>query len=348
MLFDENVKATALPLSLLKNITDDFTNNNEIGNGGFAVVYKGLLENGVVAVKKLANMSVTDERRFLGEVECLMKAKHKNIVRFLGYCSDSQGQWVEYNGKSVMGDVRQRLLCFEYVPNRSLDKYIKGAHTSLEWGKRYQIIKGVCEGLHFLHKKNIVHSDLKPANILLDNDMTPKITDFGISRCFDGKQTHIITKSIIGSRRYLAPEGFYGKISFKSDIFSLGVTIIEILTLNEDYPDVLRVLKCWEHRLEKSQKDQELEQISVCTKVAQSCLEFYPAKRPSAQDIIDILKQKEGNEWPIETGGSSSTVPYESSHVEDKSKSSSSTGPKAYSFAQNKNMPPRRRHRRIC
>ncbi|KAF8688172.1 hypothetical protein HU200_042403 [Digitaria exilis] len=135
-----------------------------------------------------------------------------------------------------MGDVRQRLLCFEYLPNRSLDKYIKDA--SLEWRKCYKIIKGVCKGLHFLHKKNIVHSDLKPANILLDNDMVPKIADFGISRCFDGKQTHTVTANITGSMGYLAPEVFYGKISFKSDIFSLGVIIIEILTGNKDYPDV--------------------------------------------------------------------------------------------------------------
>ncbi|CAL5060399.1 unnamed protein product [Urochloa decumbens] len=306
MLFDESMEAKALPLSLLKCITNDFSDNLEIGRGGSAVVYKGLLENGEVAVKKLSQTSHIDDMKFHVEVDCLMKAKHKNIVRFLGYCSDTQGQIEKHNGKSVMAEVRQRLLCFEYHLNGSLYEYIKDA--SREWGKCYQIIKGVCEGLQYLHKERIVHLDLKPANVLLDNDMVPKITDFGISRCFDEKQTHLVTSKIVGTAGYLAPEFFYGKLSFKSDIFSLGVIIIEILTSKKDYPDVKDVLERWRHKVEQSQKEQQLEQIRVCTKLGQRCLDYDPAKRPSINSVINVLEQTEIKKLRIETGASSSTA----------------------------------------
>ncbi|KAF8772877.1 hypothetical protein HU200_005268 [Digitaria exilis] len=317
MLFDESLEAKALPLSLLKYITNDFSDNLEIGRGGSAVVYKGLLENGEVAVKKLFQTSDIDDIKFHGEVNCLIKAKHKNIVRFLGYCSDTQGQIEKHNGKSVMAEVRQRLLCFEYHLNGSLYEYIKDG--SLEWEKCYQIIKGVCEGLQCLHKERIVHSDLKPANILLDNDMVPKITDFGISRCFDEKQTHVVTSKIIGTAGYLAEEFIYdGKLSFKSDIYSLGVIIIEILTAKKESPDVKDVLERWWHKVEKSQKEQQLEQIRLCTKLGQRCLAKDPAKRPSIHSVINVLEQTETKKLRIETGASSSMVLQASSVVEEK------------------------------
>ncbi|OEL18921.1 Cysteine-rich receptor-like protein kinase 7 [Dichanthelium oligosanthes] len=271
ILFDESAEAKVLSLSLLKCITDNFSDNLEIGRGGFAVVYKGLLGNVPVAVKKLSKI---DEEKFSGE----------------------------YDGKPVMADICERLLCFEYLPNGSLDEYIKDA--PLVWRKHYQIIKGVCEGLRYLHEKQIVHSDLKPANILLDNDMVAKITDFGISRCFDGKQTHAITKNVIFSPGYAAPEVFNGKFSFKSDIYSLGVIIIEILTADKGYPVAEDVLEHWGHKEEESQKEHQLEveQIRVCTEVGRSCLQYDPVKRPSAQCIIDILEQTESKVPSIETG----------------------------------------------
>ncbi|CAL5024126.1 unnamed protein product [Urochloa decumbens] len=288
MVSNESLEAKALPLSLLKCITNDFSDNHKIGHGGFAVVYKGLLENGaVVAVKKLSQTSDTDEGKFHGEVDCLMKAKHKNIVRFLGYCSDTQGLRVELNGKSVMAEVRQRLLCYEYLPNGSLDKYIS--------------------------------------------------KDFGISRRFDEKQTHVVTSKIAGTLGYLAPELYCGKISFKSDIYSLGFIMIEILTGEKGYPVVEDVLKRWRHKVEKSQEEWQLEQIRVCTEVGQRCLEPDPAKRPRAQDIISVLEQTESEERRAETGANSSTVPQASSLVENKNKLNGSTVPQTSSLVENKN-----------
>ncbi|VAI24244.1 unnamed protein product [Triticum turgidum subsp. durum] len=239
MLSHENEQPKALPLSLLEDITDGFSENRQIGSGGFAVVYKGMLENGTVAVKKLFERLDIPDNKFNEEIRCLMKVKHKNIVRFLGYCANVQGEMVGYDGDFVMADVRQRLLCFEYVPKGSLDEYIKDASFGLGWIKSYQIIKGICEGLHYLHENHIVHLDLKPANILLDDNMVPKITDFGLSRCFDEKQSRAITKNMSGTWGYMPPEFHNGDIciiTYKSDIYSLGVIIMEMLTGKKWYP----------------------------------------------------------------------------------------------------------------
>ncbi|XP_037438969.1 receptor-like protein kinase ANXUR2 isoform X1 [Triticum dicoccoides] len=312
MLFDENVEPMPLPLSLLEDITSSFSEDQAIGYGGFAVVYKGMLDNGTIAVKKLFETFCIDEKQFSEEIHCLMKAKHKNIVRFLGYCSNAQGEMVDYKGKLVLADVRERLLCFEYLRNGSLDKKITDASCGLEWRQRYQIIIGICNGLYYLHQKHIVHLDLKPENILLDDHMMPKITDFGLSRCFDEKQTRTVASKLIGTMGYLAPEFFGGRqITFKSDIYSLGIIIIDILTGDKGYVDVEnQVLERWRYRLEKSHGDTQLVQVQVCTEIAIECCDFNPAKRPDMQDIIDRLGATQNvDEFAAETGCSSSSVP---------------------------------------
>uniref|UniRef100_A0ACD6A3V6 Uncharacterized protein n=1 Tax=Avena sativa TaxID=4498 RepID=A0ACD6A3V6_AVESA len=293
MLLDETAEPKALPLSLLESITDGFSPDHQIGRGGFAVVYKGTLQNGTVAVKRLLNIHM-DENEFQREVQCLMKVKHKNIVRFLGYCADTQGNMTEYNGKLVMADVQQRLLCFEYLPNGSVHDYITDASSRLEWRTCYKIIKGICNGLHYLHGNHIVHLDLKPLNVLLDEHMVPKIADFGLSRCFEENQSQTITSKVVGSLGYFAPELYSGKITMKSDIYSLGVIIIEVLTGEKGCPDVGNVLASWSGRLKKSYEDTQLEQVRVCTEIGIDCSDFNPAKRPiGTQNIIERLKETE-------------------------------------------------------
>lgn len=312
ILLDEGAEPKALPLSLLEHITSSFSDEKEIGDGGFARVYKGVLDNGTVAVKKLFGTVDLDEKKFSEEIRCLMKAKHKNIVRFLGYCSDTQGEMVDCEGKLVLADVRKRLLCFEYLPKGSLDKQITDASFGLEWSKRYQIISGICDGLYYLHQNHIVHMDLKPANILLDDNMMPKIADFGLSRCFDEKQSRAITSNMLGTIGYLAPE-FYARrqITFKLDIYSLGMIIIEILTGEKGYADIDNVLERWRSRLDKSQEDKQLVQVRVCTEIAIECTDFNPAKRPDAHHIIDRLDAtRNADEFATETeASSSSSVP---------------------------------------
>uniref|UniRef100_A0ACD5TCI5 Uncharacterized protein n=2 Tax=Avena sativa TaxID=4498 RepID=A0ACD5TCI5_AVESA len=309
ILLDEGETPTDLPLSLLKEITNDFSDEREIGRGGFAVVYKGMLANGTVAVKKLSKPHM-HERQFHQEVECLMKVQHKNIVRFFGYCSDTQERAANYNGKFVMAEIRQRLLCFEYLSNGSLKNYIQqDAACGLEWRICYQIIKGICEGLHYLHRNYILHLDLKPANVLLDINMLPKIADFGLSKCFHEKQSQIVTSKPCGTIGYSAPESYSGRYTYKSDLYSVGVIIIEILTGEKGYVELEDVLEMWKNRLKKSHGDTRLlEQVKICAVIGMSCIEFNAQKRPDTQEIIDRFHQVEITIGSIIEVGTSSSL----------------------------------------
>ncbi|KAF7026424.1 hypothetical protein CFC21_038529 [Triticum aestivum] len=301
MLCDETAEPKALPLSLLEEITGDFSDEQEIGRGGFAVVYKGKLENRTVAVKRMSNTYMY-EKEFQREVECLMMVKHKNVVRFLGYCADTQGSMEKYDGKFVMADVQQRLLCFEYLPKGSLHEYITDTSSGLPWRDRYRIIEGVCQGLHYLHQKNIVHLDLKPANLLLDDNLVAKIADFGLSRCFGEMQSRVITENIAGTLGYLAPEFGNGVITYQFDIYSLGVIIIEILTGKKGYHAVDNVVGSWSNVMGKSQSNVQLEQVRVCAEIGIECTNFNPAKRPDTQYVINRLAETETIDGYIETG----------------------------------------------
>ncbi|CAM0908456.1 unnamed protein product [Alopecurus aequalis] len=292
MLIDESVEPGALSLSFLEKITYGFSDDMVIGRGGFAVVYMGILDNGAaIAVKKIRTHFYMPDKKFQGEVACLMKAKHKNIVRFLGYCADTKGSMEMYDGHLVMADTQERLMCFEYLPNGSLEHYIKDTSGGLQWRKWYRIIKGVCEGLHYLHENYILHLDLKPSNILMDEEMMPKLIDFGGSRCFDEGQMDVTTITITGTMGYMAPELLSsGKITYRSDLFSLGVIIKEILTGEKGHQDRDTILQSWRDRSDQSQ----WEQIRVCTEIGIQCTDYNPANRPeSIKHIIDRLLETE-------------------------------------------------------
>ncbi|KAL6880190.1 hypothetical protein ACP4OV_011755 [Aristida adscensionis] len=286
-LLDKNAEPSDLPISLLKAITKNFS--DEIGSGGFAVVYKGLVGNEMVAVKKLHHSVDLTDDTFHREVACLMKVKHKNIVRFLGYCADTQGKMMEYQGRYVMADVRQRFLCFEYLSNGSLRNHISGATHGLEWGNRYKIIKEICEGLNYLHENHIVHLDLKPENVLLDDKMVPKIADFGLSRSFGEAQTRVVTRTFVGTPGYVAPEYFNGEITKKSDIYSLAVIISEILTGQKVPSPVENVVEIWRNRLATSTQDIPLQQVRACAQISVDCVNLDPEMRPVTRDILEML-----------------------------------------------------------
>ncbi|VAI80850.1 unnamed protein product [Triticum turgidum subsp. durum] len=200
---DPNAPPMSLPLDFLKDITCDFSNESVLGEGGFGVVYKGVLQSGkIIAVKKLFEIRLKEET-FQNEVSSLMGIKHQNVLLFVGYCAESKWEAIEQpsgSGKHIFAEMPNRLLCFEYASNKSLDKHISDESLGIEWNTRYEIIKGVCSGMHFLHDEcHIVHLDLKPENILLDSTMTPKIADFGISRIFGEQQSRLVTDNRAGT-----------------------------------------------------------------------------------------------------------------------------------------------------
>uniref|UniRef100_A0ACD5XL93 Uncharacterized protein n=1 Tax=Avena sativa TaxID=4498 RepID=A0ACD5XL93_AVESA len=240
MLGDQSSEPHSLPLKYLKKITNSSSDERVLGRGGSGVVYKGELSNGeVIAVKKLERSLPSFEKQFTNEVYHFMKLRHPNIVRLLGYCYETHNVCLQHNGKYVFAEMSERLLCLEYLPNGSLDRYISDESSGLDWPTRYKIIEGICYGLHYLHVEThnpVLHLDLKPANILLDNGMLPKLTDFGLSRLLDQQQT-ICTSSREGTIGYMSPEYLHGDIvTTKSDIFSLGVIIMEVIRGDRDYP----------------------------------------------------------------------------------------------------------------
>ncbi|CAO2141076.1 unnamed protein product, partial [Urochloa humidicola] len=163
----------------------------------------------------------------------------------------------------------------------------------LDWRTCYPIIKGICEGLHYLHQQNIVHLDLKPANILLDSKLVPRIADFGLAKCFDEKQTRAITSKVVGSQGYMAPESYDGVITYKADIYSLGVIITEMLTGQKGYLQIENVLERWSARFQPLEGGNWLEHVRVCAEIGLKCINPNPVERPLTGYIIETLAEME-------------------------------------------------------
>ncbi|KAI3817673.1 hypothetical protein L1987_11469 [Smallanthus sonchifolius] len=201
--------------------TNNFSESNKIGEGGFGPVYKGVLEDGQeVAVKRLSDTSQQGIDEFKNELISISKLQHRNLVKLLGYC--------------IHGN--ERILIYEYMANKSLDSIIFDDTRSsmLDWPQRFQIILGMARGTLYLHQDSrlqIIHRDLKAGNILLDGDMNPKISDFGLARKFVGHDTIAKTKKVVGTYGYISPEyAVHGRFSIKSDVFSFGVLVLEIVS----------------------------------------------------------------------------------------------------------------------
>ncbi|KAK1370436.1 Receptor-like serine/threonine-protein kinase [Heracleum sosnowskyi] len=201
--------------------TNNFSDDNKLGEGGFGPVYKGMLDDGqMIAAKRLSENSSQGLNEFKNEVSCIGKLQHRNLVTLLGCCIEKG----------------ERILIYEYMPNKSLDFFIFDEQTSksFEWLQRYNIINGIARGLLYLHQDSrlrVIHRDLKASNILLDYEMNPKISDFGLARSFIGSQTEENTKRVVGTYGYMSPEyAIDGIFSIKSDVYSFGVLLIEIVT----------------------------------------------------------------------------------------------------------------------
>ncbi|KAK7324758.1 hypothetical protein VNO77_28582 [Canavalia gladiata] len=217
----EGVEVPCYTFASILAATDNFSDSNRLGQGGYGPVYKGRFPGGQhIAVKRLSTVSTQGLEEFKNEVVLIAKLQHRNLVRLRGYC--------------IKG--HEKILLYEYMPNKSLDSFIfdRTRTLLLDWPRRFDIIVGIARGLLYLHQDSrlrVIHRDMKTSNILLDEDMEPKISDFGLAKIFGGKETEASTQRVVGTFGYMAPEyaldGFY---SIKSDVFSFGVVVLEILS----------------------------------------------------------------------------------------------------------------------
>ncbi|KAI3853920.1 hypothetical protein MKW92_029391 [Papaver armeniacum] len=201
--------------------TNNFSGANMLGQGGFGKVYKGTLSDGQeIAVKRLSKGSIQGLEEFKNEVIVISKVQHRNLVRLLGCCLEGE----------------EKMLIYEYMPNKSLDAFLfdPEKRESLDWKKRFQIIEGISRGMLYLHRDSrlrVIHRDLKASNILLDEDLNPKISDFGMARIFGGNEQQASTRRVVGTLGYMSPEYVMdGRFSEKSDVFSFGVLLLEVVS----------------------------------------------------------------------------------------------------------------------
>ncbi|KAK1304628.1 Receptor-like serine/threonine-protein kinase SD1-8 [Acorus calamus] len=218
---NEGMDLPLFDLDTLEIATNNFSDANKIGEGGFGLVYKGNLEDDQeIAVKRLSRNSTQGLDEFKNEVVLIAKLQHRNLVRLLGCCVEED----------------ERMLIYEYMPNKSLDTFLFDVkrNPSLNWRTRHDIIMGIARGIVYLHQDSrfrIIHRDLKASNILLDKEMNPKISDFGMARIFRGDHGEANTRRVVGTYGYMSPEyAMDGVFSVKSDVFSFGVLILEILS----------------------------------------------------------------------------------------------------------------------
>ncbi|XP_062189972.1 cysteine-rich receptor-like protein kinase 10 [Phragmites australis] len=290
----ENIKSTLLSLSSLQVATNNFDESNKLGEGGFGAVYKGDLSGQEVAVKRLSKGSNQGLEELRNELVLVAKLHHKNLVRLEGFCLEEG----------------ERLLVYEYMPNKSLDTILFDPEEKrkLDWRKRFNIIEGVARGLQYLHEdsqKKIVHRDMKASNVLLDADMNPKIGDFGLARLFGQDQTRDVTNRIVGTFGYMSPEYVMrGQYSTKSDVFSFGVLVIEIVTgqrnsgqyFAEQHEDIISIV--WKHWAEGTiaeivddslGRNYSAAEVLKCVNIGLLCLQQNPVDRPVMSDIMVML-----------------------------------------------------------
>ncbi|RYQ96984.1 hypothetical protein Ahy_B08g092946 [Arachis hypogaea] len=218
---EEDLDLPLFDMATLISATNNFSTNKILGKGGYGTVYQGTLKDGrEIAVKRLSENSRQGLQEFKSEVMNVVKLQHRNLVKLLGCCIQAE----------------ERMLIYEFMPNKSLDYFIfdKERSTQLLWPQRFLIIVGIARGVLYLHQDSrhrIVHRDLKASNVLLDDEMNAKISDFGLARSFKGNENEANTTRVVGTYGYLSPEYLIdGIFSTKSDVYSFGVLVLEIVS----------------------------------------------------------------------------------------------------------------------
>uniref|UniRef100_A0A6N2MET3 Receptor-like serine/threonine-protein kinase n=1 Tax=Salix viminalis TaxID=40686 RepID=A0A6N2MET3_SALVM len=302
----EDLELPHFDFTAVANATNHFSINNKLGEGGYGPVYR--LEDGQeIAVKRLSMSSRQGSNEFKNEVILIKKLQHRNLVKLLGCCIQRE----------------EKMLIYEYMPNRSLDSFIfdqtKG--KLLDWSRRFNIICGTARGLLYLHQDSrcrIVHRDLKASNVLLDNDMNAKISDFGLARMFVADQTEGETSKVAGTYGYMAPEyATDGLFSVKSDVFSFGILLLEIISGKKSrgfyHPDNSQSLIAHTWRLWNEGKTIELidslmdgscnpSEVMRCIQISLLCVQQHPHDRPCMASVVWMLGGESELPKPKEPG----------------------------------------------
>uniref|UniRef100_A0A5B7BI90 Protein kinase domain-containing protein n=1 Tax=Davidia involucrata TaxID=16924 RepID=A0A5B7BI90_DAVIN len=293
--------------SELRQATNDFNRLLKIGEGGFGNVYKGSIKpvDGkgdpiVVAIKKLNRDGFQGHKQWVAEVQFLGVVEHPNLVKLIGYCAVDGERGI------------QRLLVYEFMPNKSLEDHLfNRAHPTLPWQTRLQIVLGAAQGLTYLHEElevQVIYRDFKSSNVLLDEDFKPKLSDFGLAREGPtGDRTHVST-AVVGTYGYAAPEYVEtGHLTIKSDIWSFGVVLYEILTgrrtMERNLPTMEQKLLDWVKQYPADSKrfsmiidprirnQCSLSAARKIAKLADSCLNKNAKDRPTMSQVVESLKQ---------------------------------------------------------
>lgn len=288
------VQSWQMNFATISAATNNFSEANKLGQGGFGTVYKGTLSTGQeIAVKRLSKTSGQGEKDFKKEALLVAKLQHRNLVKFLGFCLEKD----------------ERLLIYEYLPNKSLDSFLYDPTKSvyLNWQRRYKIIEGIARGLLYLHEESrllVVHRDLKASNVLLDAEMNPKISDFGMARLFGADQSHANTSKIAGTYGYMAPEYvLHGQFSIKSDVYSFGVLVLEIVSGQkvskfseaENGESLLSFAwKNWSEGNALKLVDSRLSNVNTtevlrCINIGLSCVQDNATQRPIMSSVVLML-----------------------------------------------------------
>ncbi|XP_042490846.1 systemin receptor SR160-like [Macadamia integrifolia] len=282
----------------LLEATNGFHNDSLVGSGGFGDVYKAQLKDGsVVAIKKLIHVSGQGDREFTAEMETIGKIKHRNLVPLFGYCKVGE----------------ERLLVYEYMRFGSLEDVLhdrRKAGIKLNWAARRKIAIGAARGLAFLHHNcipHIIHRDMKSSNVLLDENLEARVSDFGMARLMSAMDTHLSVSTLAGTPGYVPPEYYQSfRCSTKGDVYSYGVVLLELLTGKQptdsaDFGDnnlvgwvkqhaKLRISDVFDPELIKEDQSLEIELLQHL-KVASACLDDRPWRRPTMIQVMAMFKE---------------------------------------------------------
>lgn len=291
-------------LSELETATNNFSEENLIGKSVYAVVYKGeLLDGRVVVVKRYepAGTRFPENYAHIFSVPLV----HSNLAGFVGIHQKVTKQLLPRNGRYVAVDVHNSLVVEEFMPNGSLQRFIDGRSPQMQdWPSTFRIIRGIAEGVAYLHSNHVIHLDLKPQRIFLDSNMNPKIRGFEISKKLEQDQTEARTDDLVGTRHYMAPEYVRsGVVSVKNDTYAFGVLLLATVSgisksgLQEDPLHWASSNKAWEAQDDLSDpslySQPELNEIKRCIEIGLACTQVNQNQRPTMPEVIEMLNSGE-------------------------------------------------------